>query len=69
MNRTKTDILLSCIAGVFIVDKLILNRFFPKLRFKEWRLTANLLKFIVWPSLIYQPLRYASFHASHQLLT
>lgn len=40
--------------GVFLFDKLILNRFYPRLRFQEWRLTANVIKFAFWPICIFR---------------
>ena len=56
MVEKRTYTLLGSIATVLLVDKIVLNRFFPRIRFKKWRLTANLIKFIVWPMAIAQPI-------------
>lgn len=58
IKKKRAHILLGSIATVLLVDKIVLNRFFPKIRFKEWRLTANLIKFIFWPMAIAQPIEY-----------
>lgn len=53
MMEVQTIIFFSSVVGVFLFDKIILNRFYPNFRFREWRLTANLIKYIFWPTCIF----------------
>jgi hypothetical protein len=50
----QSAIFVGSIATVFLFDKLVLNKFFPRIRFREWRLTANLIKFIFWPTCLFK---------------
>jgi hypothetical protein len=52
----QANIYIGCFLTVFLVDRILLNRFLPGLRFKEWRLTANLIKFGIWPFALFKPL-------------
>lgn len=50
----QSNIFLASLATVLLVDKLLLNRFFPALRFQQWRFTANLIKFVAWPVALFR---------------
>ena len=56
--NVQSNIFIGCVVGVFLFDRFILNRFAPQIRFQEWRLTANILKFVLWPSAIFQVFEY-----------
>lgn len=55
LMKKQANVYLGCLASVVVVDKLVLNKFFPTLRFKTWRLTANVIKYIFWPFAIFGP--------------
>jgi hypothetical protein len=60
----QSNIFLASLATVLLVDKLVLSRFFPALRFKEWRATANVIKFVVWPVALFRIGEYPCDHAA-----
>ena len=53
MMDRQINLLIASVLGVFLADRFVVNRLLPNFRFKKWRLTANVIKFFVWPTLIY----------------
>jgi hypothetical protein len=60
----QSSIFVGSIAAVVLADRLILNRYFPRLRFRQWRLTANLIKFLFWPTCLFKAAEYARPHTA-----
>ena len=61
---TQANTFIGCFIGVFLFDRIVLNRYFPDIRFRKWRLTANLIKFIFWPFALFKPIEYPSSHSA-----
>jgi hypothetical protein len=58
MMDRQANLFIASIVGVFVVDRYAINKLLPNLRFQKWRLTANLIKFFVWPSIIFKTVEY-----------
>ena len=61
--NTQANTYIGCFIGVFLFDRFVLNRYFPEIRFRKWRLTANLIKFMIWPFALFKPIEYPSSHS------
>lgn len=49
MTDVEANIYLGALVTVLLVDWVVLKRVAPGFRFKEWRLTAWIMKLAVWP--------------------
>lgn len=63
MLNKQSNLFIASVIGVFVVDRYAVNRWLPSIRFKKWRLTANLIKFFVWPYIIYKFAEYLSHYS------
>ena len=53
MMDKQANLFIASVVGVFLVDRYAISKFLPNIRFQKWRLTANVIKFFVWPSIIF----------------
>jgi hypothetical protein len=53
--KKQANVYIGCLASVVVFDKLILDKLLPNFRFKQWRLTANIIKYVFWPFAVFNP--------------
>lgn len=68
MMDRQANLFIASVAGVFLVDRFAINRLLPSIRFQKWRLTANVIKFLVWPSIIFNVVEYFCIYAVDTLM-
>jgi hypothetical protein len=68
MMDMQANLFIGSVVGVFLVDRYAISKFLPNIRFQKWRLTANVIKFLVWPSIIFNVVEYFCFYAVNTII-
>ena len=68
MMDRQANLFIGSVVGVFLVDRYAVSKLFPNIRFQKWRLTANVIKFLMWPSIIFNVAEYLCFYAVNTII-